>query len=104
MLHFAARVLLKFIFRVIMGINLQVLQENKGNVFTQHLPLLIWKWQKNQLKGQLIIPIYLSLIGVDLSLVFVTPLYSNYIVPAHPVVHLLPMITGGVDIPELHKV
>lgn len=46
MLHFAARVLLKSIFRVIVGINLQVLQENKGNVFTQHLLLLIWKWQK----------------------------------------------------------
>lgn len=105
MLHFAARVLLKSIFRVIVGINLQVLQENKGNVFTQHLLLLIWKWQKkNQLKGQLIIPIDFSLIGVDLSLVFVTPLYSNYATPSHPAVHLLPMITVRIDIPEFHKV
>lgn len=60
--------------------------------------------KKNQLKGQLIIPIDFSLIGIDLSLVFVTPLYSSYTIPSHPAVHLLPMVTVGMDIPEFHKV
>lgn len=60
--------------------------------------------KKNQLKGQLIIPIDFSLIGVDLSLGFVTPLYSSYTTPSHPAVHLLPMVTVGMDIPEFYKV
>lgn len=68
-------------------------------IFTQHLLLL-----KINYMDKLIIPIYLSLVAVELSLVFVTPLYSNHNTPSHPAAHLLPMITVGMDISEFHKV
>lgn len=78
-----------------MGINLQALQDNKGIIFTQHLLLL-----KINYLDKLIIPIYLSLIGVVLVFCasFIFQLHHSLSSCCSPSSH-----DNCEDIPEFHK-